>query len=239
MMIPDTTHRSNAQEIMDDLGMEGELLASSLKKLDWINFWLGGNGVTIDGVERLLQNQTITRELIVVDVGCGSGDSLRRLAKYFRKRGIQAKLIGIDANDFTIQYARKHSNSYPEISYLVAMVPSEEYQTLEYDILTATLFMHHLTDQEIEKLLIGSIEKAKMGIVINDLHRSRWAYFLYSLLSLFFTNPMVVQDGKTSILRGFKRKDFERYVASLPIEQTTVRWRWAFRYQWILFSKQN
>ncbi|HOY12580.1 MAG TPA: methyltransferase domain-containing protein [Saprospiraceae bacterium] len=239
MMIPDTTNRSNAQEIMDDLGMEGELLASSLKKLDWINFWLGGNGVTIDGVELLLQTQTIDRALTVVDVGCGSGDSLRRLANYFRKKDIQAKFIGIDANDFTIQYARKHSTSYPEISYLVAMVPSEEYKSLGYDILTATLFMHHLTDEEIVSLLGESAQKAKMGIVINDLHRSRWAYFLYSLLSLFFTNPMVVQDGKISILRGFKRKDFERYTRNLPIKQSMVKWRWAFRYQWILFSKQN
>lgn len=238
-MFPDTTSRSNAIEIMDDLDMEGALLASSLKKLDWINDWLGGNQVTIDGVKTLLKNQDTSKGLTIIDVGCGSGDSLRKLADYFRKKGVKVQMTGIDANDFTVNYARTHSTNYPEISYLCTMVPSEEYHKLDFDIMLATLFLHHLSDTEIETLLVQTTHKAKIGVVVNDLHRSRWAYFLYSMLSLFFTNPMVVQDGKTSILRGFKRKDLEHYAAGLQIKQMMINWRWAFRYQWILFSKQN
>ena len=49
----DTTHRSNAAEIMDDFDMEGEILRDALDKIAKINQLLGGNKVTIEGVKIL------------------------------------------------------------------------------------------------------------------------------------------------------------------------------------------
>jgi hypothetical protein len=43
MMWVDTKYRSNEEEIMDDLDMEGGLLIDTLDKIASINKWLGGN----------------------------------------------------------------------------------------------------------------------------------------------------------------------------------------------------
>jgi hypothetical protein len=44
---------------------------------------------------------------------------------------------------------------------------------------------------------------------------------------------MVRADGLISILRGFKRKDLETYARELELS-TSIKWRWAFRYEWII-----
>jgi hypothetical protein len=44
---------------------------------------------------------------------------------------------------------------------------------------------------------------------------------------------MIIDDGLTSILRGFKRKDLENFSKELKV-MPQIKWKWAFRYQWII-----
>lgn len=237
-MLPNTTTRSNTTEIMDDFDMTGGMLRDTLKKLDWINKLLGGNQVTMSAVKELLVNFPKEKTLRIVDVGCGSGDMLRRVARWLRRRGQAAHLIGIDANAFIVDYAREHSTEYPEIEYLSTFVPSEAFLDLKYDVLLSTLFLHHLNDKEADHLLQIATQQAQTGIIINDLHRSPMAYFLFNLVTLAVPNPMIRQDGLTSILRGFKRNELQHFAKHLKDTQSTIRWRWAFRYQWIIRTKK-
>lgn len=233
-MFIDTTARSSANEIMDDLQMEGELLRRSLDKLDWINKWLGGNQVTVSGLKLLLKGIPKKKVIKIVDIGCGSGDMLRIIARHIRKEKRHVEIIGIDANEFTINYAREQSKEYPEISFQTAMVTPKTLKDLDFDILLSTLFLHHLDNAEISALLKEACLKARVGIIINDLHRSRWAYVLFFLLTLFISNPMIRQDGLTSILRGFKKSDLKKFNQQLKMVSSSINWRWAFRYQWII-----
>jgi hypothetical protein len=56
---------------------------------------------------------------------------------------------------------------------------------------------------------------------------------LFKLLSLAISNEMIVQDGLTSILRSFRRKELERLSNQLQLN-SKIRWKWAFRYQWLI-----
>lgn len=234
-MFISTKQRSNQTEIMDNFAMEGELLRDTLDKLGKINKWLGGNRVTLDGIKQLLKNQPKNKIYTIVDLGCGHGDSLRRIANYGRKNNYSFNLIGVDANKDTIIYAKELSKAYPEISYKNEDIFSVEFQALTYDIALATLFLHHLKDQEIKAILKTLSNAVNLGLVINDLHRSRIAYGLFKLLSLVISNQMIVQDGLTSILRAFKRKELEKLSKALYLK-SKIRWKWAFRYQWLIFK---
>ena len=147
-MFPDLTHRSTQEEIMDDFSMEGDLLQRTLDRLGWINRWLGGNQITLKGLNSLLKNIPAEQEVTIVDLGCGNGDMLRVIADVARKKRQKVKLIGIDANKFTINYARQQSVNYPEISYLHDTIPSSVFSELTYDIVLSTLFFHHFTHTE-------------------------------------------------------------------------------------------
>ena len=57
------------------------------------------------------------------------------------------------------------------------------------------------------------------------------------LLSIFISNKMIIEDGLTSVLRGFKRKDLKEMSEKIKVEPV-ISWKWAFRYLWILKSKK-
>ncbi|MHA7865337.1 methyltransferase domain-containing protein [Flagellimonas marinaquae] len=228
-----TTYRSDATELMDDFSMKGELLRDTLDKLGKINKWLGGNHVTLNGLRQLLKNQPKEKVLTIVDLGCGHGDILRLIADFGRKHNYSFELIGIDANQDAIEYADELSVAYEELSFRSVDVFSEEFRAMEYDIVLSTLFLHHLNEDEIHALLNTVTTKAKLGVVINDLHRSSMAYGLFKLLGLVISNHMIVQDGLTSILRAFKRKEIEQISSQLNLN-SKISWKWAFRYQWLI-----
>lgn len=236
-MFINTRQRSNKTEIMDDFSMKGELLRDTLDKLGNINKWLGGNRVTICGIKKLLTGQPKDKTYTIIDLGCGHGDILRLVADYGRKAGYKFKLIGIDANQDTIDYANELSTDYPELSFENKDIFSEEFNQLKYDIALATLFLHHFKTEALEQLLKQLADNAKLGLVINDLHRSEIAYGLFKLLSITINNQMIVEDGLTSILRAFKREDLENLSKTLNLK-SEIRWKWAFRYQWLVMSKK-
>ena len=229
----DTTYRSNATEIMDDFSMKGELLRDTLDKLGKINKWLGGNHVTIDGVKQLLNNQDKAKTYTILDLGCGHGDMLRLLADYGRRHGFKFNLMGIDANEDAVAYAQELSSDYSELSFQHLDIFSEEFKSLDFDIALSTLFLHHFKSDDIKRLLKQLISKASIGVVVNDLHRSKLAYGLFKLLGLVISNEMIVQDGLISILRAFKRKDLEGYSNQLQLK-SQISWKWAFRFQWLI-----
>jgi 2-polyprenyl-3-methyl-5-hydroxy-6-metoxy-1,4-benzoquinol methylase len=232
-MAIDTRYRTQAPEIMDDFSLEGEELRSALDKIAAINKLLGGNSLTLDGVKRLLKQK---QEVITIaDVGCGNGDMLRMLADYGRKNNFRFKLVGIDANNFTVEYARKLSLQYPDIEYLCVDIFKPEFEEIKYDIVLCTLTLHHFKDDEILKIISIFNQNASLGVVINDLERSKVAYRLFGIIARIFSlNRMSREDGLTSILRGFKKDELQQYANKLNIKNNIIRWRWAFRYQWII-----
>lgn len=234
----DTSKRTDAIEIMDDFSIEGDNLRDALDKLAKINHLLGGNNVTIKGLAKLLERQTKENIITIIDIGCGGGDILRDIAKWGKKKGFIFELIGIDANIDAVRYARQLSNEFPNISYVCCDIFSEEFLNLKYDIAIATLFLHHLKDEEILSWLPKVLNVASIGLVVNDLNRNRLAYYLFKLITIPVKNKMIIEDGLTSVLRGFKKKDLVKYSKMIKLPYS-INWKWAFRYLWIIRKANN
>ena len=234
-MFIDTKYRTDDPEIMDDFALEGEVLKDALNKIAKINQLLGGNQLTLQGVEELVANSSKAEPITIVDIGCGNGDMLRALAEYGEKNDFNFKLIGIDANHFTVNYARELSIHYPNISYRCEDVFDSYFAKLKYDIVLCTLTLHHFKDNEIINLISLFKNNSSIGFVINDLHRSAVAYRLFQgLCFVFRLNEMSRKDGLTSILRGFKKEELLQFSKKLNLKNYTIQWKWAFRYQWVV-----
>lgn len=235
MIFINTKKRSDADEIMDDFALEGETLRDALDKIAKINQLLGGNKLTLQGVQKLLENKSKTTEIRIVDIGCGNGDMLRYLADYAKNNNWNFKLIGVDANNFTINHAINLSKDYSTISYLCEDIFDTEFDNLKCDIVLCTLTLHHFKENELEKLMAQFYKNTTIGIVVNDLQRSAIAYRLFQALCFVFQlNKMSKEDGLVSILRGFKRSELEATSNKLNFKNYTINWKWAFRYQWIV-----
>mgnify|MGYP000061654220 FL=1 len=228
-----TKQRTDKEELMDDFSIGGDLLRDTLDKLENINRWLGGNKVTLNGLKKLLKNHPKEQEVSIVDIGCGHGDILRDVAKFGRKNGYRMNLLGVDANSTAIQYAIELSTEYPEVHFKTEDIFSETFQKRQFDVILATLFLHHFKETQLITFLSNSLQQTKIGILVNDLHRHKLAYYLFLLLSLFIKNKMIIEDGLTSVLRGFKRKDLEGISEKINAN-TQISWKWAFRFLWII-----
>jgi hypothetical protein len=203
--------------------------------LKYVNKWLGGNKVTLDGIEKLLRGNSKKEPITILDIGCGDGQFLRNCAKYAENNGLKLKCIGLDFNKNILEYAENQSKDFPNIKFQKVDVFLEEELIPNCDIAVCTLFLHHFSDESIAELLKILLKKSNNGLVINDLQRSRIAFNLFKIVSnLFLKTDTAKHDGLVSIARGFKKDELEHISKKIPNQKSEIHWRWAFRYQWIL-----
>lgn len=214
--------RSAELEIMDDLDCHGEVVDQTLRELEIINRLLGGDKVTLDGINRLIKKD---RSYTIADIGCGGGD----LAMKIEKQNNNVKVVGIDANPNIVAFAKRQ---YPGIEFHTLDVFSDEFRKREYDIITATLFVHHFSDEQLIELFRSF--NARVGVVINDIHRHSLSYYSIKFLTkLFSKSAMVKFDAPLSVRRAFKRKELVTILDKAGIKDYSLRWKWAFRWQLI------
>ena len=237
-MMPDFSKRSDATEIMDDLNCSGEVVRQTLVELEFINKWLGGNSVTLGGLNMLLASKEFNPSvpLKIADLGCGGGDMLKLLDKHLKKEKLQTRLIGFDANPNIIAFAWVNSSDHLDITYDTLDILSDEFKSKPCDVFFATLFFHHFTSDQLVEILASLRKQATIGIVINDLHRHWLAYYSIKILTkLFSRSSMVKYDAPLSVLRGFKRGELIEILQKAGIKNYSLKWKWAFRWQLIIF----
>ena len=231
----DASKRTNEVEIMDNFDLQGSELARTLSDLDTINKWLGGNKITLDAVKSLIKKRAKTKQIHIADIGCGNGALLREIAVWGRKNGYNLIFTGIDANLHAVEIGKKLSLNYPEIRFLALDIFSEDFKKFKCDLFLCTLTLHHFKDTEILKLIKQLNRQSNLGIVINDLHRSKIAYRLFQVFcAVFINNEIARKDGLVSILRGFKKEELRDFAEKLPQSNHQIHWKWAFRYRWII-----
>jgi len=231
-------HRSSDIEIMDDFHCQGPVVSQTLKELDLINRLLGGNQISLDAIDNVLSNANtsfLKAPLTIADLGCGSGELLKLIAKKAKRKNIPVSLIGVDANPFIIEYAKNHTKEYDEITYLTSDVTQEEFYSQTFDIINCTLFCHHFDDASLILLLKNLHAHTRKAIIINDIHRHWFAYHSIKwLTAIFSSSSMVKYDAKLSVLRAFKRKELESIFENAGIKNYSIKWKWAFRYEIVI-----
>jgi len=238
-MALDTTFRTDLEESMDDFSLDNEDLTTALDDIARINQLLGGNSVTLNGVKKLIRDFPKDKVITIMDFGCGSGDMLRMLSIFGKKNNLNFQLIGIDANEATIRHAEKSSAGFDNISYLAEDIFLFDFSEYTIDIALITLTLHHFKNEEIIKIMRVILSLVKKGIVVNDLQRNKLAYRLFqAIIFIFRLEKMTAQDGLISILRGFKKAELEKFSKELVLKKYSIKWKWAFRYQWII-TKTN
>jgi 2-polyprenyl-3-methyl-5-hydroxy-6-metoxy-1,4-benzoquinol methylase len=231
-------HRSTGIEIMDDLDCQGEVVDQTLRELDFINHWLGGNAVTLNGLRSLWKNIPKEKKISIADLGCGSGEMLRLIAHLAKKEKREVALTGIDANPNITSYAQDKSFGFKNIQLEATNIFSDEFRKREFDIILGTLFLHHFTEEELIGIFSSLKNQARHGIIINDIHRHPLAYYSIKILTkLFSKSDMVKFDAPLSVLRAFKKKELENVLQKAGIEKYQLKWKWAFRWQLIICNQ--
>lgn len=223
----DYTHRSYKKEILDRDNIPFEDIVENMRELDFINTWLGGHSITLSGLKKIINNQ---KDISVCEIGCGGGDNLNAIYKYCNKKKIVAKLQGIDINPDCIAFAKKNS-MIENASFIVSDYRQIEFKEQQPDIIFSSLFCHHFTDDELAEMLQWMKKNATIGFFINDLHRHPLAYNLIKTATKLFSKSYLVKnDAPLSVLRGFRKNEWERIFEKTGINDYSIEWKWAFRH---------
>lgn len=234
------SHRSSDIEIMDDLSYHDEVIFQTLRELDFINQWLGGNAVTLQALKKVLAQCPRDISLTLADLGCGSGEMLRLIKKYASSVNRELHLTGIDANEHIVRYAADHSRDYGNLNFEAINIFSDEFTRKQFDIVMATLFLHHFTDHELQSLFSSLKKQTRVAIIVNDIHRHALAYYSIKWLTqLFSKSSMVKFDAPLSVLRAFTRKELLIILEKSGIKKFELKWKWAFRWQLIIYGQSD
>jgi ubiquinone/menaquinone biosynthesis C-methylase UbiE len=208
-----------------------------LEEISFINRRLGDSfalqKTLLNEIERI-----DLKEFSVLDVGAGSGELLRFIAEFARRTGRKACLFGVDLNVQSVDAMKLESATFDEIHPLRGDALKLPFADKSVDYCISSLFMHHLTDEQVIMVLTEMGRVSRRGIFSIDLHRHPMAYVLYKIFCV--TNrisPLVRQDGSLSILRSFKPNELLELAAKANLQNASIE-RYS-PYRLVLFSPSS
>jgi SAM-dependent methyltransferase len=218
----DFSRRADLTELMDE-PCSREVMQACLRDLSKVNRWFLGYRPTLHWLESLELKRS-KQPVHILDVGCGYGDTLRRIASWAQEHNIRVMLTGCDLNSESISIAAEATPKTTAIEWVASDI--FRYRSTEpIDIVVSSLFTHHLVESEIVRFLEWMEEHARVGWFINDLSRARIPYHLFKAFSkLAGLHPFVQHDGPVSFARAFVPEDWHRICAAagLPADEIVI-----------------
>jgi 2-polyprenyl-3-methyl-5-hydroxy-6-metoxy-1,4-benzoquinol methylase len=216
----DFSKRAELIELMD-APCSREVMQACLRDLSRVNRWFLGYRPTLSWLESL-ELQRFQSPVHIVDVGCGYGDSLRRIETWAKEHRIRVMLTGCDLNPESVAVAAEATPKTSAIEWVASDV--FRYQgTGPIDIVLSSLFTHHLIESDVVRFLRWMEEHARVGWFINDLSRSPIPYHLFKAFSrLMGLHPFVQHDGPVSFARAFVPDDWRKMCAAAGLPENEI-----------------
>jgi ubiquinone/menaquinone biosynthesis C-methylase UbiE len=203
---------------MDAPGADPEELGRSLAFIGRINRWLGYNRATLGHLKRFSRRWGPAQKIIILDLATGSADFPREILRWVdcvnRKRGWkwEVRVVGVDLHAQTLAAARRELAEagkqweVSRIKLVQADVLALPFPDESFDYVITSMFLHHLGEDEVVRVLAAMSRVARRGIIAADLLRHRRAFAWISLFTLF-SNPMVRHDARVSVRQAFTRQE--------------------------------
>jgi SAM-dependent methyltransferase len=218
--------RSLQKELLDAPGIPVADLERNLYELHIINKWLGGYRISLNAIKKI-----ILPGMVIADIGCGGGDTLKEIGRNIP--GVT--LVGIDLLPACIDYSAKN-DPIPGTRFIVDDYRNIYLHETRVDVLHASLFCHHLSDDEIIELIRLARRNGSI-LVINDLERNIFAWwFIRFLTSLFSKSRLVKNDAPLSVARGFRKKEWKELLRRAGAQKFSIKNKWAFRHEVIIYE---
>lgn len=193
-----------------------------LRELRRINRWLGDKRALEETLLGEIQRENL-KQFSVLDVGAGSGELLRVIAKFARKSDRKSQLCGLELNRRSAEAIREESKDFAEICSIRGNALLLPFPDNSFDYAICSLFTHHFTDEKVIEILREMRRVARRKIFAIDLHRDRRAYFFYTTIGkIFLHNRLVRHDGALSILRSFVPEELEHLGKQAELDKVSV-----------------
>lgn len=224
--------RNRQPELMDQPGLDPATHHHALDGLRTTNAISRTSQVIWRGIKELDETLNNGRPLRILDIASGGGDVVRGVAKLAAKYGADVEAHGCDINATAVQYAEDAASAaklsgtrFFQFDALVDALPEE------YDVLMSTLFFHHLTREDGKQLLTRMAKAARIGVLVDDLCRTRLGYFFaWAGGRLLTRSPIVHTDGPLSVSAAYTTSEFRQLTEEAGLTDVTIRRHWPQRF---------
>jgi SAM-dependent methyltransferase len=199
--------RRPSREILDDPDIPAEEMCRSLEDLALVNRWWGSAGALARFLLREIRENGVARP-VILDVGAGSGDVSRRIARSLERAGHPARVVACDVQWRHVAAGRSLSrDAFPSLCADAFVLPLREKSV---DWIVSTLFFHHFSPAENARLLACFSQVARHGFALLDLTRHLFPLAFISLAGRLFKTRISLQDGIASVRQAYTPEEARR-----------------------------
>jgi SAM-dependent methyltransferase len=140
-------------------------------------------------------------------------------------------LTGVDASSTAVAYARANAERAAAPVEFAMLDVLHDPLPAGFDVVTTSLFLHHLDDMQAVALLEKMGRAAQRLVLVNDLARCRLGYLAAWLgTRVLSRSPIVHVDGPRSVEAAFTLAEAQQLAEAAGLHGASVAWRWPWRF---------
>jgi ubiquinone/menaquinone biosynthesis C-methylase UbiE len=207
-----------AEELLDGPLDDRATLIGNLRDLARVNRRLGGVDLSARAIDTLTPGRS---PIDVLDVGTGGADIPLALIERGRAAGRLVRVTGVDSRPEVLEAAARADRRVTatgELALHVADGGALPFPDGSFDVVHASLLVHHLEPDAAHSALREMARVARLGVVLNDLVRGRAAWAgAWALAHLATRNAFTRHDAPLSVRRAYSVAELTALLAAAGI----------------------
>lgn len=197
--------RQRQPEWLDEPDADPQEIRSSLAYIRKVNEKLGYTRVMVEQFERFSQSWKPGETIRILDIGTGSADIPLAIAQWARAHQLDVRIVGIDIHALIARLAAAEAGN-GRLFIVRGDALHLPFGDESFDYAITSMFLHHLDDSDVQRVLAEMGRVSRRGIIASDLLRLRRAYAFIWFFTLLST-PMVKHDARISVAQSFTREE--------------------------------
>jgi 2-polyprenyl-3-methyl-5-hydroxy-6-metoxy-1,4-benzoquinol methylase len=228
MPFPSLSSRRLRPEVMDQVELDPAEHRRALRGLGRLNLASGVAACYWREINKRLRPAR-GDALRLLDVASGGGDVPLGLWRCAHRQGVTLRVLGLDKSATAVQHAAAQVESFNgQMTFMQQDVLKRRLPS-GFDIVTCSLFLHHLPASEVIALLRNMSAAAPL-LLVSDLCRTlRGLALAHAACRLLTASPVVRSDGPQSVANAFSIAEMRDLCDEAGLQIATITRTWPCR----------
>lgn len=211
--------RMPTAELLDFDAGTPEEISGSLSDLWFINRAFGGVSTAQNLIKRIATASSLSKTSLL-EVASGPGKVPMAIVNKIQGDGVDLEVSLLD---------RSRSHLHGSRHSVVGDAVELPFANDSFDIVSSTLFVHHLMPEDVRKFINESLRVCRKAVLINDVIRSPWHLALvYAGLPLF-RSRLTWHDAPASVRQAYTVEEMRALLAGTPAARVEISGHYLFR----------
>jgi ubiquinone/menaquinone biosynthesis C-methylase UbiE len=213
--------RRPVAELLDtDSGTAAEV-AGSLQDLRWFNRWFGGVATSRHLLE-LVARASGKTDISILEVAAGDGFVPQTLQQHFAQLGLRLHVTLLDR-------AASHLPRNGGMGAVSADALILPFQDSSFDVVSSSLFVHHLSPDQVVKFLCEVLRVCRVAVVVNDLVRHPLHLAIAVAGAPLYRSRLTRHDAPASVRQAYTVQEMRDLFEQVGAASVELHRRFFFR----------